>query len=202
MKIPTPFILAIFAGLLAATAAADAKRFEVDNGQNKYRNIATFESVADFETFTGKTNGVSGAIFFDPVTRKGGGRIVVDAGSIDTGIPARNGHMRSGGFLNTAQFPDIVFEAVKVQPLRHDDFKVTGRFTLHGVTHDISPIVRLKYHPEDDVTRKNGFKGDVVQLNTSFNISLEDYGIKVDPSAAGKIAKEVTISLSCYAVTK
>ena len=86
---------------LSGHATAQQKHFEVDNQKNKYRNIASIESVADFETFTGKTNEVSGSFFYDPTTKKGGGKIVVDPSAIDTGIPLRNEHMKSEGWLDT-----------------------------------------------------------------------------------------------------
>jgi polyisoprenoid-binding protein YceI len=203
MKTPHMLLISsVFVAALSAQAGAQQKRFEIDNQKNKYRNVASIESVADFETFTGKTNDVSGTISFDPSTRKGFGKIVVDPSGIDTGIPLRNEHMRSEGWLDTKKYPEIVFEAEKVQPLKGDDYKVTGKFTLHGVTHKITTNVRVRYHVADETTKKVGFEGDVVQLSTKFTIALSDYGIKLPAMVAGKVAKDVTISLSSYAVSK
>jgi polyisoprenoid-binding protein YceI len=187
---------------LSSQAGAQQKRFEVDNQKNKYRNVAQIESVADFETFTGKTNEVSGTISFDPTTKKGSGKIVVDPASIDTAIPLRNEHMKSPGWLDTAKYPQIVFEAQKVQPLKNDLYKVTGKFTLHGVTRNITTSVKVQYHAADAKTKAAGFEGDVIQFSTKFNLLLSDYGITVPSMAAGKVAKDVTISLSSYAVSK
>jgi len=196
------FIATVFAASLASQAAAQSKRFEIDNQKLAYRNIASIESVADFETFTGKTNAVSGFITFDPTTRQGSGKIVIDPAGIDTGIPARNEHMKGKGWLEVDKYPQIVFEAVKVQPGRRDEYKVTGNFTLHGVTRKIIVPVQLKYSPAGPANKAAQFEGDVVRVTAKFNISLGDYGIVVTPQVATKIAKDVTISLSTYAIAK
>ena len=44
--------------------------------------------------------------------------------------------------------------------------------------------------------------GDVVRLTAKFTIALADYGIVLAPQVAAKIAKDVTISLSTYAIAK
>jgi polyisoprenoid-binding protein YceI len=187
---------------LSGHATAQQKHFEVDNQKNKYRNVAQIESVADFETFTGKTNDVSGSITYDPSTHKGFGKIVVDPTGIDTGIALRNEHMKSEGWLNAAKYPQITFEAEKVQPLKGDEYRVSGKFTLHGVTRKITTNVSVKFHAADATTKTAGFDGDVVKLTTKFTIALSDYGITIPAMAAGKVAKDVTISLTSYAVSK
>lgn len=203
MKIrQSSIVSALFLTALSTQAGAQQKHFEVDNQKNKYRNVAQIESVADFETFTGKTNEVSGTLNFDPGTHKGSGKIVVDPTGIDTGIPLRNEHMKSEGWLNTAKYPLITFEAEKVQPLRNDEYKVSGKFTLHGVTKKITTNVSVKYHAADAATKANGFEGDVVKFSTKFAITLSDYGIIVPSAVAGKVANNVTISLTSYAVSK
>ncbi len=194
--------VAILSASLVSQSFASGKVFDIDNQKLAYRNIASIESVADFETFTGKTNSVSGSISFDPATKKGSGKIIIDPSTIDTGIPLRNEHMKSSGWLDTQKYPQIVFETIKVQPLRGDDYRVTGNFTLHGVTKKITTTVRLRYRAQGQATKLAGFSGDVVQLSTKFEISLNDYGIKIPAMSAGKVAKEVTVSLSTYAIAK
>lgn len=203
MKTSQTFLIStVMLAALSAQAGAQQKHFEIDNQKNKYRNVATIESVADFETFTGKTNEVSGSITFDPTTRKGAGKIVVDPSTIDTAIPLRNEHMKSAAWLDTAKYPQIVFEAEKVQPFKNEEYKVTGKLTLHGVTRKVTTNVKVQYHSADASTKANGFEGDVVRLTAKFSIALADYRINVPSMVAGKVAKDVTISLSSYAVSK
>lgn len=194
------FAIVIFAGLGASLSMAQSKVFTIDNQKLAYRNVATVESVSEFETFTGKTNGVSGFIKFDPTTRKGGGKIMIDVASIDTGIPLRNEHMKSEGWLNAAKYPNITFEALSRTKKGKDMYSITGTLSLHGVTKTITVPVRLRYREAGAATKAAGFSGDVVQLNTRFPIMLSDYGIMIPDMAKGKVSNEVTLSLSTYAI--
>ena len=49
----------------------------------------------------------------------------------------RDDHLRSPEFFDAAQFPEIVFESTKIEALDDDDFRITGRLTIHGVSHEI-----------------------------------------------------------------
>ena len=202
MKIQRTLSVIALASAFAGIASAQQHKFEIDAKTFGYRNVASIESVADFETFTGKTNAVTGYVAYDSKTKSGSGKIVVDPKTIDTGIPLRNEHMQSAGWLDTGKYPEIVFEATKVQPTRGNDYKVTGTFTLHGVTKKITVPVTVRYSAAGPANKAAGFDGDIVRLTTKFNISLSDYGISIPSNAAGKVSKEVTISLSTYAIAK
>lgn len=189
-------------GALATVAHAQMMTFSVVGDKLQYRNIATVESNTEFETFTGRTTGVSGAIKFDPTKRTGSGKIVVDLKSIDTGIPARNDHMNGEMWLNTAKFPTAVFETTGVKWVKGDEYRVTGKFTLHGVTRQITAPVTVKYRAESAATKQAGFAGSVLQTVARFKIKLSDFGVKIPSVAANKVSNEVAITVSSYATTK
>lgn len=186
--------------LSAHAALAQSQPFRIGAG-SQTQQLAQVESAADFETFTGRTDKVSGTIHFDPRSHKGSGKIVVDSASIDTGIALRNEHMRSPAWLDTAQYKTITFETLNVRKTGTDTYKVFGNFTMKGVTKKVTTTVTLKYRKESEATRKAGFKGDVVQVRTSFEIKLADYQIDVARLAHGKVADTVTISLAVYGQT-
>jgi polyisoprenoid-binding protein YceI len=58
----------------------------------------------------------------------------INAASIDTGVPARDGHLRSVDFFDTARYPTIVFESTAVEQTGETISKVIGNLSLHGVT--------------------------------------------------------------------
>lgn len=186
----------------AALAVAQPKPFKVVQDKLAYRNLATVESTTEFETFTGRTTAVGGSLRFDPKSHTGSGYIEVAAGSLDTGIEARNGHLRSATWLDSEKYPSIRFDATKVAYVGGDNYKVTGKLTLHGVTRSITASVRVRYRAESADTQKVGFAGDVVQVYTRFNLKLSDYGIKIPAVAAGKVGETVSVTLSAYATTK
>lgn len=195
-------LIALSLSVLAVSAQAQTKTFTIVGEKLAYRNLATFESVSDYETFTGRTNGVSGTIEFDPKTNKGSGKVAVAVKGIDTGIPLRNDHMASEGWLNATKFPEIEFATSKVEHKGGDSYKITGKFTLHGVTKTITTAARVSYKAASPEVKAKGFDGDVLKLTTSFKVKLSDYGVKIPDMAAGKVANEVTVSLTAYGVSK
>lgn len=185
--------------LLATSAFAQTKTFNVVGDKLEYRNLATVESVTQFETFTGRTTKIGGAFRFDPKTKTGGGRITVDVASIDTGIPLRNEHMRSGQWLDAEKTPLIIFETTKVQSRGGDNYRVTGKITMRGVTRTVTTNATLKYRAASADTQKAGFTGNVVLLTTNFNLKLSDFGIKISGPAEGKVSNNVTVAVRAYA---
>lgn len=186
-------------GLLAASALASPKTFTIVTDKLEYRNLATVESTTEFETFTGKTTKVTGSITFDPVAKTGSGKVSVDLSSISTGIDARDDHMRSPQWLDTAKYPTAVFQTTRVVNTSGDNYRVTGQFTLHGVTRTLTTQARVRYRAESEETKKAGFTGNVIHLFTKFDVKLADYGVKIPDIAKGKVSPTVTITVSAYA---
>jgi polyisoprenoid-binding protein YceI len=192
-----PFFVLSLTTLFTLAVAAPAK-FTIVTDKLEYRNLATVESTTEFETFTGKTTKVTGWFNFDQAKKTGDGVINVDMGSLDTGIPTRNDHLRSAGWLDTAKHPTATFKTTKVAFVRGDDYKVTGQFTLRGVTKTITTTAKLKYRAASADTKKAGFDGNVAHLFARFNVKLSDYAIKIPDVAKGKVGETVTITLSAY----
>ncbi len=185
--------------LLTAGANAQTKTFKV--GAFDARQIATVESDTDFETFTGRTHKVTGQFQFDPSKRTGSGYLAVDLNTVDTGIAARDEHMRSPQWLDTAKFPQTKFEASKVRHLGGDNYEITGKLTLHGVTRDIRTRARVRYLAASDLTRSKGFKGDILHVQGKVNVKLADYGVNMPAIAKGKVAETVTLTVSAFGTT-
>lgn len=183
-------------------AVAAPAKFTVVGDKLEYRNLATVESATEFETFTGKTTKVSGSFNFDPAKKVGSGTIVVDMASLDTGIPTRNDHLRSAGWLDTEKYPNATFKTTKVSFVKGDEYKVVGTFTLHGVTKTVTAATKVKYRAESADTKKAGFEGNVTHVFAKFNVKLSDYGIKIPDVAKGKVQETVTVSVSAYATSK
>jgi polyisoprenoid-binding protein YceI len=80
--------------------------------------------------------------------------IVIDASSIDTGVPDRDGHLKSADFLDVAQFPELTFVSRRVEPAGDDRFRLTGELTIKGVTRlvtlDGEDAGRAKDHRDRD----------------------------------------------------
>jgi polyisoprenoid-binding protein YceI len=61
----------------------------------------------------------------------------IDASSIETGMEARDAHLRSADFLDAAVYPELVFRSTHIAP-SGDGFKIDGEMTIHGVTQPVT----------------------------------------------------------------
>jgi polyisoprenoid-binding protein YceI len=56
----------------------------------------------------------------------------IGAASIDTGVAARDEHLRSPEFLDVDAYPDITFAATALRRRGADRWTLVGKLTLHG----------------------------------------------------------------------
>ncbi len=85
----------------------------------------------------GEFTKVSGTVNFDPEKPETSTiEATIDATSISTRDPQRDGHLKSPDFLDTEKFPAITFRSKTVE-IVSDGGKVTGDLTIHGVTREI-----------------------------------------------------------------
>jgi polyisoprenoid-binding protein YceI len=64
--------------------------------------------------------------------------LTIDAGSIDTGEPQRDDHLRSPDFLDAARYPTIAFRSTRVTPQGAGRYLVTGDLSMRGATHPLT----------------------------------------------------------------
>ncbi len=60
-----------------------------------------------------------------------------DIKSMHTGNEQRDGHLLSPDFFDAEKFPKLTFVSTALTPISGSDYKLTGNFTLHGVTKPI-----------------------------------------------------------------
>lgn len=60
----------------------------------------------------------------------------LQAGSIDTRQPDRDGHLRSADFLDAENHPELVFVTRRIEPAG-SDWRITGDLTIRGVTREV-----------------------------------------------------------------
>src|SRR5436190_4359667 len=88
--------------------------------------------------FYGVFKEIAGTVSFDPADpSKSSVELTVPVESIDSRNPKRDQHLKSPDFLNARQFPTLTFKSTKVEG-SGDAYKISGDFTLHGVTRQIT----------------------------------------------------------------
>lgn len=121
----------------------------------------------------------------------------IKADSINTGIGGRDNHLKTADFFDVAKYPEITFKSKKVEK-KGKGFLLTGDFSMHGVTKEISfpfEMVGNCYDKKSKtVTPPCGFLAN-------FKINRADYGItygrKDDPNFIGNI---IDINLHLLAI--
>jgi len=63
--------------------------------------------------------------------------VTIDTNSVNTNVKKRDDHLRSADFFDVAKYPTMIFVSKKVTVVGPDKLKVTGEFTLHGVTKEV-----------------------------------------------------------------
>jgi polyisoprenoid-binding protein YceI len=123
--------------------------------------------------------------------------VTIDATSIDTREPQRDGHLRSADFLDAEQFPSITFKSSRVERLDGDRYQVTGNLTIRGVTQEVTLDATLEGRARDPWgNERTGFSARTTinrqDFGLNWNQALEAGGILV--------GNEVKISIEVEAV--
>lgn len=198
----------ILAAILLVAASTFAQGFKVKasgeqtfNFQDKAgRNQTTFFSTTPLEDITGLSGDVKGSVTLnisDLKTLKG--KVNVSVASIKTGIDLRDEHMRDAGWLDAAKYPEISFEIKKVSDVKSvaDNkltAKITGNYTMKGVTKEVTAHATLTYLDESDQTKSRA-PGDLLGVQAKFNVKLSDYGVN-NKVVGQKVSENIEVSVN------
>ena len=193
-KLITTIALAAFAGF--AYAAPQTFDFKDPKGVNN----AVFKLDAPLESINGSASGISGTVNFDPENPAATtGKIVVASDSLTVPNPLQKEHLHGANWLNTTNYPEITFEAKSFANVKTDanvtTADVTGTFTLHGVSKEITAPVKLTYLKDKLGDRVQNLKGDLLVIRANFIINREDFNIQKG-QYLDKVATNIDLSLS------
>ena len=94
----------------------------------------------------------------------------IDTASIDTGIDARDTHLRSSDFFDTAAYPELSFRSTGIKKVG-DDYTIDGELTMHGQTHPVTLDAEIGgVVPDMRGGRRAGF-------SASTKISRKEWGL-------------------------
>jgi polyisoprenoid-binding protein YceI len=116
--------------------------------------------------------------------------------SIDTGVEARDKHLRSADFFDVAKFPEMSFKSTRVER-KGQNYVLHGDFALKGVTKQVA----LPFTIAGAIKDARGNTRFGIQAQTTIN--RRDYGINFGNALAGggfDIGDEVTIKLHLEAL--
>lgn len=190
--------LALVAAGLAATAqdkakpaAPAAQTAATDGGANTY-GVDDVHSSAMFRVhhagagqFWGRFNDISGSFTLSSDPAKVAFDITVAVESVDTNEPKLDGHLKSPDFFNSKEFPSMTFKSVSAKKASSGMLEVTGNFTMHGVTKQVTALV--------EVTGESTMMGARGGAEATFTVKRSDYGMNygVEKGAVGDMVKVV-----------
>ena len=150
-------------------------------------------------TVRGHFSAIRGTLEFDEAHPENASiEAEVDVASIDTRDKNRDAHLLSPDFFDAQKYPVISFKSTKVERAG-DDYKVTGDFTLHGITRSVS------FNVEYGGTVKDPYGLTRLGINGHTKISRKDWGLTLNPlleTGGAVIGDEIKIEFELEAVTQ
>lgn len=99
-------------------------------------------------TVRGQFKQVRGSVEADEQGKPSKIDVSIEAASIDTGDPQRDGHLRSPDFLNAEQYPELRFVSTGIEALGGNRYRILGDLTIRNVTKpvtleaEVTPVVK------------------------------------------------------------
>ncbi|MEN9556755.1 MAG: hypothetical protein RLZZ232_3041 [Planctomycetota bacterium] len=184
----------IFSGLLALLCAALPAMAAEEYVYDAVHSSVSFKARhLDISWIHGRFNEVDGKFSINREdASKSSFQLTIKADSVDTANPARDEHLRQPDYFDTKQFPTIEFQSTKVKAIE-GGFEVTGNFTMHGTTKEITFKLMGGKQIESRGVRRVGF-------STELRLKRSDFGF--DKNAIGPIGDEAIVIIDCEGMSK
>jgi polyisoprenoid-binding protein YceI len=176
------------------------------SAQVKEYKIEAAHSEADFaikhmaiSTVHGSFHGVSGAVKFDAAdVTKSSVEATIDVSTVDTGVAARDSHLKSPDFFDVAKFPTITFKSTSVTK-DGDHYDVKGELTMHGVTKSVVLNLEAPGKEEIGMDKKSVHRG----FTATTVLNRKDFGLTWNgtlTSGDAVLGDEIKVELDIDAV--
>ncbi|PKM97605.1 MAG: hypothetical protein CVU79_07155 [Elusimicrobia bacterium HGW-Elusimicrobia-3] len=187
-------ILAVLAlAALAAPAAAEVYRIDEAHSAVSFKvaHMAISKVSGRFDRFSGTIDYTPGN------TKTWKTEAVIDVASINTGVEARDKHLRAPDFFDVEKFPTMTFKSLKVTGYKKMKGKLHGELTMRGVTR---PVV-LEVEGSGPV--KDPWGKERVAAVAKTTINRKDFGLgwnQVLEAGGLLVGEKVEITLEIEAV--
>ena len=168
---PTRLVALIVLVLGSVPAIAEPARYELDPS---HTTVAFLVEHAGYAKTLGQFARASGAYTFDDASGTLSSlRVVVATDSVDTHHEARDRHLRSADFLDTAKHDEMTFAASAARRTGDNTFTVTGELTLLGRTRPLTleaTVNKSEPYPFGD-------RADVMGISARATLKRSDFGM-------------------------
>jgi polyisoprenoid-binding protein YceI len=118
----------------------------------------------------GRFTGVVGTVRIADDLAESSVEVTIDMGTVDSGSPDRDDHLRSADLFDVERHPIATFRSTRIQPAGRVG-QVTGDLTIKGVTRPVTLDVEYLGHTHDP------WKNERAVLSATTSINREDWGI-------------------------
>lgn len=162
------------------SAGAQSLKATDDQSSVKFR-IKNF----GFNNVTGSFKGIQGTIKFSPDNLPTSGmEVTVEANSVNTGINARDNHLRKEEYFDVKKYPVIRFVSIKItSSSKTGTLFMFGRLTIKNITREVS-------FPFTAVSQPNGYL-----FSGEFTINRIDFGV----GESSSVSNNLTVMLKVFA---
>jgi polyisoprenoid-binding protein YceI len=174
-------------GLMASTAVwAEAETYKIDTAHSfanwSIRHVAAKTS--------GTFNEISGTIEIDRANLANSRvNAKINVLSVNSGLAKRDDHIKKDEYLDAGKFSEMTFVSTKVVATGKDEGLLTGNFTLHGITKEITfPFKVLGFGTDPWGGYRSGFEAKT-------GIMASDYGFKWPLKANAPVGDDIEITL-------
>ena len=117
--------------------------------------------------------------------------VVINADSIESLKDDFNGHLKSGDFFDTGNFPQATFSSTKIESTGADTFNVTGNLTIKDVTKPVilaATLNKAAMHPMQKVP--------TVGFSAQTTIMRSDFGLgRYVPNVGDEVTIHITVEM-------
>ena len=117
----------------------------------------------------------------------------IDAASVNTRDPQRDGHLKSADFFDVEKFPRLSFQSTDVKRTGEDELEVTGDLTIRDATRQV--VFRVE---GPSAPTKDPWGNTRIGLSAVTRINRKDFGLTWNAALETGgilVGEEVTITL-------
>lgn len=180
-------ILTVMSALLfSSTLFAATETYHIDN-KHSFANFSIRHVVSKT---SGSFSDVTGVIKIDPDHLENASVVAkINVASINTSLAKRDAHIKKPDYLDVLNFGEMHFVSTAVKATSDTEGVMTGDFTLHGVTKEITLSFKVLGFGNDPWGgQRSGFEATTV-------IKASDFGFTWMKKAKASVGDEIEVTL-------
>jgi polyisoprenoid-binding protein YceI len=185
------YAVAASAMLVAGAAHAEPKAYTFDTGHSQV--VFSYQHLG-FSTTSGMFSGITGTINFDQASPAASSvEVEIPLASLMTGDKARDKHFSSADFFGgEGKAPNATFKSTSIEVTGDKAARITGDFTLNGVTKSVVLDTVLNQQGQHPMENKPW-----IGLDATTTLKRSDYNMGMfAPAVSDEVAVKISVEAS------